>query len=298
MKLLIINAPNIDLSYFSKRGLTFEVEHKTITQKFPLKFLYYITNQSGQSVPLYTPDVHNYLEANFKEKYAGIIVGYSASDYGSELNNTGGYAYHTPLSSGAFWATVRDGNSVYAIHELHHILCNIINLRLGDKVPKDFMDWTLINGEWKPYWKNETPEDPDSNHGRTWANIVPFLPRMEALFPTGYRYFKGYELYKMTKDLMDFADELRHRCGFPLAEVSGFRTPEQNRKVGGVFNSPHLDGKAKDWRIPDGARKYKFVEEAQKLAKEKGVVIGIGIGDTFCHLDVNHRQVNTVWNYK
>jgi len=126
--------------------------------------------------------------------------------------------------------------------------------------------------------------------------VKPVKP--EPVVVTTYRYFKGYELYKMTKDFMDFADELRHRLGFPLAEVSGFRTPEQNKKVGGVFNSPHLDGKAKDWRIPDGARKYKFVEEAQKLAKERNVIIGIGVNDTTCHLDVGHRQVNTVWNYK
>lgn len=48
-------------------------------------------------------------------------------------------------------------------------------------------------------------------------------------------------------ELMDKLERLRKRLGNrPLIVNSGYRTPEHNRKVGGVDDSQHLDGKAAD----------------------------------------------------
>lgn len=297
MKLLVINIPNIDLSYFSKRGLNFEVEHKTITQKFPLKYLYNAITGTGQSVHLYTPDVLNYLETNFKEKYAGIIVGYNASDYGSEIKNTGGYTYHSPLSSGAFWCTVRDGINAFAIHELHHILCLIINIRLGDRVPKDFMDYTPVNGQWLPYYLNEQPENPESNHARTWNNIVPFLPRIEALFPKGYKYFNPVSDPKMIgikHETMLKLDDLRERCGFPISITSGLRTKAQNDALkDSASNSGHLRGYEVDIVCTDSIKRDKIIEESYKVGFTRR-----GIGKDFVHLGVDPTlPKNVMWHY-
>jgi len=126
--------------------------------------------------------------------------------------------------------------------------------------------------------------------------VPPVVPPVK-----GYRHFSERESKNMTTEFMLFADELRHRLGWSLADSSprgSFRTPAENKLAGGVSNSAHLKGKAKDWRIIEGAKKYQFIEEAQKLAKEKGKIIGIGAGDNFCHLDVGHRTENTVWNYR
>lgn len=182
MKILAINIPNLDLSYFAKRGFGIEVEHITISEKFPLKHLYEVKDGSGQMVKLYTPDVHNYLDAKYtKYEYAGILVGYNSSDYGSELKNTGGYTYWQPLKCGTFWATVRDGQTSYAVHEMHHIICDIINIKLGNRTPIDFMDETPTGQGWLPYYKDSTPDDPESNHAKTWENIIPWIPKLQAI---------------------------------------------------------------------------------------------------------------------
>lgn len=41
---------------------------------------------------------------------------------------------------------------------------------------------------------------------------------------------------------------IRHEVGFPISINSGYRSPDVNRKVGGVSNSNHLFGRAFDIR--------------------------------------------------
>ena len=175
MKILAINLPNLDLSYFKKRGLDFEVKHINLDLNVPLKFLY---NFNGQD--FYSPDLHNTLNFKFpKFEQSFILYGYTSND---PKNSTGGYAYFDKLNSGSRWASVRiDGNeNKYAVHELHHLICNVINIDFKDITPKDFMDRTPVGNPpiWLNYYLNHDPENPESNHGRTWANIIPFLPKL------------------------------------------------------------------------------------------------------------------------
>lgn len=181
MRILAINLKDLDLSYFAKRGLQFEVEHTTLDVKFPLKYLY-----KANGVDIHTPDIHNYLNVNYPTKeYNLILYGFNPNYYGSEVNGTGGYAHPVQLNSGAFWASIRldDYSNKYVGHEMKHLLCHIINIILKDYTPKDFMDYTPVGNppKWMPYYMDDFPELPESNHGRTWANIVPFLPRLNAL---------------------------------------------------------------------------------------------------------------------
>jgi len=171
-------------------------------------------------------------------------------------------------------------------HEDLHSLCRVYKA-------VDEMD---ITTDGKPFFKNDDPYAVDGNYARTLNNLKPLMNKTKK-----YKYFSEKEAKNMTEEFMLFADELRHRLNWSLSDSSprsGFRTPADNVLAGGVSNSAHLKGKARDWRVIEGVKKYQFVEEAQKLAKEKGKIIGIGIGDNFCHLDVGHRAVNTVWNYK
>jgi len=177
MKILAINLSNLDLSYFTKRGLDFEVEHINSGLQFPDKFLY-----TMEGMDFYTPDIHSYV-SNLKD-YAFVLYGYQTSN--PLYKYTGGYAFHTPTKNNIFWATVRkDGNeSRYAVHELHHLLCHSINIFLKDTTPKDFMDYTPVGNPpvWINYYKNNEPEALDGNHAKTWANIVPFIPRLENFY--------------------------------------------------------------------------------------------------------------------
>ena len=187
-------------------------------------------------------------------------------------------------------------------HEIMHDFCYTIR-RYGYSV-LDEMDTDKFG---RPYFRNDFPTDPNSNFGFTLNNISPYISK---LYPTitppvvvppvtGYRHFSERESEDMTTEFMLFADELRHRLGWALASSprGGFRTPTENRSAGGVPDSAHLVGKARDWRVLGGLRKYQFIEEAQKLAKERSKNIGIGVGDNFCHLDVGHRAKSVVWNY-
>lgn len=183
MKILAINCTP-DLSYFKTRGLDFEVEYKTINELFPLKYLYEISNQAGQIVKCYTPFPHDYLENLYKTyQYSFILIGFDPKQYSADVANTGGYSYFNPLSCGTFWATVRKDPAVnsYIVHELHHLLCLYINIKLGNRIPIDYMDSTPVDGQWRPYYLDNTPEDPKSNHAQTWRNIEPWLPKLKAI---------------------------------------------------------------------------------------------------------------------
>lgn len=174
MKLLAINCtPN--LSYFSERGLSFDVEYKTITDTFPLKFLYQVKDADGSMVDMYTPDVKAYMEANFSTKdYAIILYGWKPEAYGEQVKHTGGYTEPTPLLNGCMWATVRQDtipNNNYALHELHHILCRILYTK--GVYPVDFMD---TDKKGRAYYLNDFPENPESNYAQTWNEIKKYLP--------------------------------------------------------------------------------------------------------------------------
>lgn len=173
MKILAINC-NPDLSYFTKRGLTFEVEHKTIADTFPLKFLYKVKDADGSMVDMYTPDVGEYLQTTYKNSdYDIILVGWKPEQYGDKVKHTGGYTEPTPLLNGCMWATVRQDtipNNNYPLHELHHILCRILYTKAV--YPVDYMD-TDKNG--RAYYLNDFPENPESNYNQTWNQIQKYL---------------------------------------------------------------------------------------------------------------------------
>ena len=187
MKILIINAPNTDLSYYTNKGLKLEVDYKDIFGlKFPLKFLYEIPDSTGGISKLYTPDIYNYLDKEYKTyQYSVIFVGWNAEDYGTEAVRSGGYTYPTKLSCGSYCVGVKQNFvpvNMFPVHEMMHVLCQIINLDFGDHKPKDFMDSTLVNGIWIPYYENDyNNPDPNSNFNQTWRGIEPFVPLLNLI---------------------------------------------------------------------------------------------------------------------
>lgn len=82
-------------------------------------------------------------------------------------------------------------------------------------------------------------------------------------------------------------------AGFRFSFNSAFRTPNYNRRVGGVSNSAHLYGLAVDIRASSIAIRDKIV----KAAKEAGFK-RIGIGSNFVHLDNDSSKPQYVaWGY-
>lgn len=173
MKILAINCKP-DLSYFSKRGLKFDVDYITETKVFPLKFLYKVQDSDGSMVDTYTPDVGEYITNCYGDKeYAIILFGWSPTSYGEQVKHTGGYTEPNALPNGAMWATIRQDtvpNNNYVLHELHHILCRLLYTK--NVYPVDFMDKDKFQ---RPYYLNDQPENPESNYAQTWGQISKFI---------------------------------------------------------------------------------------------------------------------------
>lgn len=116
------------------------------------------------------------------------------------------------------------------------------------------------------------------------------------------RYFKHSEFdspdqpgsgAKMSQELLDMLDELRHRLGFPLTVNSGYRTESHNWKVGGKPSSSHLKGLAVDLSAKGGSVKYAILKEALAMGFTR-----IGIGQNFIHLDIDESlPQEVVWTY-
>lgn len=261
MKLLAINIPNLDLSYFDQRGFHFDVTHQTINQTYPLKIIGQVQAPDG-IYNLNTPDVTSSI-ANISG-YKVIMVGWNPNDYGEAVVHTGGYTFPTPLPNGTWYCTVRQDNPVnntYPVHELHHVLCDIINVELGDHTPKDFMDSTPIGYPivWKPYYINDpNSNDIHSNFNQTWKNIIPFLSKLNTIMPK-YKYFKPSEIIGLQASLVSLLDKARDIAGVPFKITSGLRTSAQNASVGGVPNSAHLTGEAADISCTDSLARFKML---------------------------------------
>lgn len=128
------------------------------------------------------------------------------------------------------------------------------------------------------------------------------------------RYFKYKEfdspdlprsgLVCMKKPFLNFIDELRHRCGFPFKVTSGFRTYDYNQsliknpKYKASATSSHLRGIAADIAIIDSKKRALFIGHAIEICHDWDLPLRIGVGDNFCHIDLD-REKNSprIWVY-
>lgn len=97
---------------------------------------------------------------------------------------------------------------------------------------------------------------------------------------------------KVAKNLQAFRDAVG---GKVITITSGYRTPEYNKKVGGVKTSQHMEAKAADIKVK-GMSSKRVAEKIKELIKEgkmdKG---GVGLYKTFVHYDI--RGYNARWGF-
>jgi len=105
------------------------------------------------------------------------------------------------------------------------------------------------------------------------------------------------EYMENVKKLAKNLQVLREHLGLPIRIISGYRTPEYNKKCGGVKRSQHLLATAADIKV-DGLTSLEVRDTIIKLIKEgKMDSGGVGIYPTFTHYDVRGR--NARWgSYK
>jgi uncharacterized protein YcbK (DUF882 family) len=90
---------------------------------------------------------------------------------------------------------------------------------------------------------------------------------------------------RIDEELLDKLQQLRDRLEVPLIINSAYRCPERNKQVDGAEYSQHLYGKAVDISLHTIPLQ---IEEIKRIAKQIGFR-GIGLYNTFIHLDVRHR---------
>ena len=93
------------------------------------------------------------------------------------------------------------------------------------------------------------------------------------------------------KEVCKQADKIREILGIPISVNSGYRCKAYNRKIGGARFSQHRKGTALDLNINWSQHwALRIFNEARKI----GGIGGVGIYDSFCHIDTRRRLMNKV----
>ena len=90
----------------------------------------------------------------------------------------------------------------------------------------------------------------------------------------------------VAKELIVRLNAIRSRFGKPIIVNSAYRSPEHNKAVGGVSNSQPVLGTAADIRPED----LKDLPELQKICDEMNPHGGVGLYNTFVHVDVRGEK--------
>lgn len=97
----------------------------------------------------------------------------------------------------------------------------------------------------------------------------------------------------MNREFVKKLQRIRTLIGEPLHINSGYRTKMHNAKIGGIYNSEHLNGKAADIFTRNSQIRFLII----KLALEIGFT-RIGIGTNFIHLDISSdKPDDVIWLY-
>lgn len=96
---------------------------------------------------------------------------------------------------------------------------------------------------------------------------------------------------KLDKTVYDLVIKLQDYSPQPIKVTSGYRTPEHNRKIGGVSKSAHCQGLAVDIETVDDRQRYwicRFITEH--------AICRYGLYTRHVHFDISHSlPQNVVW---
>lgn len=99
---------------------------------------------------------------------------------------------------------------------------------------------------------------------------------------------KDYQCDKILieSELVKVLEDVRTHFNMPVIITSGYRTPEYNKKIGGVKNSQHTKGTAADIKV-----KTVLASEVQRYLNRKYPdKYGIGRYENFTHIDVREKK--------
>lgn len=106
---------------------------------------------------------------------------------------------------------------------------------------------------------------------------------------TPFRYFKESEVKGLDITLILRLDRARGLAGVPFIITSGFRTQEENKRVGGVADSSHLKGLAVDLQCKNSKERYAILSGLIYAGFER-----IEICKDHIHTDIDKNKENCV----
>tara|TARA_R110000764_G_scaffold219393_1_gene307083 strand:- start:477 stop:743 length:267 start_codon:yes stop_codon:yes gene_type:complete len=86
-------------------------------------------------------------------------------------------------------------------------------------------------------------------------------------------------------------DILREEANFPFVITSGYRSPNHSIEAKKEKAGTHAQGIAADIKVNSGAERMIIIKAALVLG-----FTGIGVADTFVHLDIR-KTTPVVWTY-
>jgi len=94
--------------------------------------------------------------------------------------------------------------------------------------------------------------------------------------------------------LLNLLEDIRVEFGQPITLSCAYRCPAHNKNVGGVAKSQHLYGIAADIGTThlSGEDRERLIAICERL-----VPGGLGIAETFIHVDVRDTKVQVKWVY-
>ena len=94
-------------------------------------------------------------------------------------------------------------------------------------------------------------------------------------------------------------EAIRTACGdSPITISSAYRTAATNEAAGGASRSQHLFGRALDLLPPAGMEYEEFYQKCLTVARERGIIKGIGrnVKNGHVHIDTRLSDVLVLWN--
>ena len=104
---------------------------------------------------------------------------------------------------------------------------------------------------------------------------------------------------QMTVKALDFFQAVRTELGKSMVVTSGYRDRTHDREKTKANPGSHAQGTAADFRVGSRADRDEIEAVARRVAAERGIKLGLGLANTFIHLDVGHAFANRPgqWTY-